>query len=186
MRILRIVYVLAVVFILIGGGLLILRAVQQPTPAPVPSDTSTDSGLVALPDGATMLAHQGTIGRQLVDWLASGEQTRTFELGGQQFVGRSAEPTPLSIGRLQRLVAMLRSYRDVDITIVGHCDATDDPAADTALGLARAQTVAHDLEAGGIGASRIAVDSRGGSQPIAGGRAANQRISIVLTHHQPT
>src|SRR3546814_4433770 len=70
------------------------------------SDWSSDvcSSDLALRDGSTMMAQQGSIGRQLVDWLAArGPGEKTFELGGQEFVGRSATPTPESIGRVSRL-----------------------------------------------------------------------------------
>src|SRR5258706_11027915 len=40
-----------------------------------------------------MVAAPGTVARELVDWLETDEQQRLFELGGQEFVGRSSEPT---------------------------------------------------------------------------------------------
>ena len=62
------------------------------------------SGIVALDDGSTLVAQKGTVGRDLVDWLAGrGDGERRFELGGHQFVGRTTEPTAETIGRLPRL-----------------------------------------------------------------------------------
>lgn len=186
MRISHVLYIGLAMCAMIGGGGLIWQSTRWPADQIVPTGPDTDTGLVALPDGSTMQAVKGTTKRQLVDWLASGEQSRAFELGGDQFVGRSPEPTPMSVARIKTLVGMMKSYPDVDILIVGHCDCTGDAAADSMLGTARANSVARYLQAGGIGRSRIAVDTRGGSQPVGDdntpeGRSANQRVSIVLS-----
>src|SRR3546814_6364900 len=94
------------------------------------------------------------LGRQLVDWLAArGPGEKTFELGGQEFVGRSATPTPESIGRVSRLVAMLRANTDVRVTIIGHTDPSGDKEADHALGIARAEALAQRLREGGVSRS---------------------------------
>jgi len=133
-----------------------------------------------------MVAKSGTVGRELVDWLASNEQSRSFELGGQEFLGRSAEPTMESKVRLLRLVTMLNANPDVKIHIVGHSDKTSDPAADRTLSEARAGAIAHALKDGGISQARISFEGQGGQQPIgdnrtADGRARNERVSIALT-----
>ena len=166
---------------------MVMKSCSAPSSHPVDKvASSADSGIVALPDGATMLARPGTVGRDLVDWLATKAHSRAFELGGQEFVGRSPAPTIESKARLPRLIAMLKAHPEVSIAIVGHCDRTDDPAADQRLSEARARSVADMLEAGGIAKDRIAVEGRGGAQPIAGDRTAedrarDERVSIVLT-----
>src|SRR5258707_7588460 len=154
------------------------------------SSSHTDScpsavtgGIVALPNGATMVAKNGTVGRELIDWLAGDEHSRSFELGGQEFTGRSAEPTMQSQVRLPRLIEMLKAHPDVRIEIIGHSDRSADRAADLALSETRAHNVAHALELGGISARRIAFEGHGGDQPIgddqlAGGRARKERGSI--------
>jgi outer membrane protein OmpA-like peptidoglycan-associated protein len=158
----------------------------QDRPAPETQASSGDIGIVALPDGSTLLAEEGTIGRELVDWLESGEKSRSFELGGQEFAGRSSEPTNEAAGRLPRLIALLKAYGNVGIRIIGHSDKSEDEAADQALSEERARAVAETIEAGGISRDRISVEGRGGNEPVADnaspeGRAHNQRVSIVLT-----
>lgn len=148
------------------------------------------SGIVALDDGSTLVAKKGTVGRDLVDWLAGrGDGRRSFELGGHQFVGRTMQPTGETIGRLPRLVAMLKANPDVKAMIVGHTDPSGDAKADTAIALERAQTLAGLLQDRGIAADRLKVESRGATQPVASndtpeGRAANQRVSLVLVREQ--
>ena len=39
--------------------------------------------IVALRDGSTLVAHPGTPGRAIADWLASGAHEGRFELGGR-------------------------------------------------------------------------------------------------------
>jgi hypothetical protein len=49
-----------------------------------------------------------------VDGLVSGNRvSHTFELGGHEFVGRTDHPTQKSMGRLPRLVAMLKANPEV-------------------------------------------------------------------------
>jgi outer membrane protein OmpA-like peptidoglycan-associated protein len=117
---------------------------------------SGDSDIVALRDRSTLHVPKGTVGRDLVDWLARSDATpATFELAGQQFVGRSAEPTPELIGRASRLVAVLRAHPEVSVTIVGHTAPSADAVADQALSLARAQRLVQLLASDGIRPARL-------------------------------
>jgi outer membrane protein OmpA-like peptidoglycan-associated protein len=133
-----------------------------------------------------LLVQKGTVSQELVDWLASGEATtRTFELGGHQFIGRTAEPTPEAIGRATRLLAMLRAYPDVTVTVVGHTDPSSDSEADQALSLARAQRLVQMLVSSGISSTRLLAVGHGSGEPLADnrtaeGRARNQRVTLVL------
>lgn len=148
------------------------------------------SGIVALDDGSTLVAKKGTVGRDLVDWLAGrGGGERSFELGGHQFVGRTMQPTAETVGRISRLVAMLKANPDVKATIVGHTDLSGNEKEDDAIALERATTLADLLQDRGIEAERLKIESRGASQPVAKndtaeGRAANQRVSLILTRAQ--
>lgn len=148
------------------------------------------SGLVSLQDGSTLIAEPGTVGRDLVDWLAAREPGRkVFELGGQEFIGRTAQPTSESLGRATRLIAMLRANPDVRMTIVGHSDPSGDERADIALSLARAQTLYRLVRDGGIAPARLEVLARGSSQPLLPNdspvnRARNQRVSLVLSRKE--
>jgi outer membrane protein OmpA-like peptidoglycan-associated protein len=148
---------------------------------------SGDVEVVALRDKSTLLVQKGSVGQDIVDWLARHDRaTRTFELGGDQFVGRTAEPTPEAIGRATRLVALLRANPDVTVTIVGHTVASSDAAADRALSVARAQHLLQTLASNGIRRERLRAEGHGSSEPLADnrtaeGRARNQRITLVLS-----
>jgi outer membrane protein OmpA-like peptidoglycan-associated protein len=151
--------------------------------------SAPSNDIVALRDGATMVAKPGTVGRELVDWLASDEQSRAFELGGEEFLNRSAEPTLESKVRMPRLIAMLKANPDVQVHVIGHSDRSSDPVADQTLSEARARIAVLTLKEGGVSASRVSFEGRGGEQPIADNRSAegrvrNQRVSIVLTRKQ--
>ncbi len=116
------------------------------------------SGIVSLRDGLTMIAQQGTVGRELVDWLAQRKAgQKSFQLGGQEFIGRSAEPTAESVGRIPRLAAMLRANPDVRATVIGHASASGDAKADMVLSEARAATLVSRLRGAGISADRLTV-----------------------------
>lgn len=158
-----------------------------------PSDLSGSeggTGLVALHDGSTMMAQPGTVGRDLVDWLAARRAgQKAFELGGQEFVGRTATPTAESIGRVPRLIAMLRANPDVRVTVIGHAAPSGNEQADRALGAARAEMLARLLREGGVSPDRISTDSKGSAVPLtssatAVGRARNQRVSLILSRNE--
>ncbi|MBC9032642.1 OmpA family protein [Sphingomonas sp. JC676] len=175
-------------------GLFVMMTASCNSATDTPAANATDAGvdnsaIVALHGGSTLIAERGTVGREIVDWLASSAPQGRFELGGRQFDGRSAEPTIEAQARLTRLIQMLKSDSDVHILLVGHSDRSADAAADQALSEARARAVRRILEASGIFSTRIKVEGRGGTQPIAddrtpAGRAQNQRVSLELTRHR--
>lgn len=164
-----------------------LKSCGEQQPADNRAAGGDAAGLVSLRDGSTLIAEPGTVGRDLVDWLAAREPGRkVFELGGQEFVGRTAQPTSESLGRATRLIAMLRANPDVRMTIVGHSDPSGDERADIALSLARAQTLYRLVRDGGVAPARLDVQARGSSQPLVpndspANRARNQRVSLILS-----
>lgn len=172
--------------ILLAAAIILSIRACQNQPSNVEIRDAEKAGLVALSDGSTLIAKDGTVGRDLVDWLASrGSARESFEVGGHQFVGRTMEPTAETLGRIPRLVAMLKANPDVKAVIVGHTDPSGDATADRVVALKRAQTLADLLEDGGIDAERLTVESVGASEPVASnetqkGRAANQRVSLIL------
>ena len=182
------ILLLAMFIVLVGAVAMAVKSCSDR--APPEHEVTDSSGLVALRDGSTMMAEHGTVGRDLVDWLAAGEEgQRRFELGGQEFVERTAEPTAESLGRIPRLVAMLRANPDVDVIVIGHTDNTQDAAADMALSLARARMLVGRLEAAGIEPERLKVEARGSAEPLASdataeGRRRNQRVSLVLVRDE--
>ncbi len=87
---------------------------------------------------------------------------------------------------LERQADMLKAhFTDLDIYVCGHTDSTGNITHNLALSLARAQTVARQLETLGIPKSRLKVQGFGSAYPVAGndtaeGKALNRRTEIVL------
>ena len=180
---------LGLFIIIVVTGSLALKSRMNAPAASAPDAGGDSPAVVSLHGGATLIAEPGTVGREIVDWLASDAPRGRFELGGRQFDGRSVEPTIEARARLPRLIAMLNSDSDVDVLLVGHSDRSADPTADQALSEARARAVRRMLEASGISSARIKFEGRGGTQPIGDdrtpvGRAQNERITLELTRHR--
>jgi outer membrane protein OmpA-like peptidoglycan-associated protein len=180
----RLLWITLFVALVVAAAMLINISTSRYRVDPPKTD---DFGLVALPDGATLIAKKGTVGRTAADWLDSGDRTaRWFELGGRQFEGKSVEPTAELLGRVSRLTAMLKAYRDVDVHIVGYSDASGDPDANLKISVDRAKRLARLLEKGGIDPERLSVAGRGSADPVgdnaaADGRALNQGLALRLS-----
>jgi outer membrane protein OmpA-like peptidoglycan-associated protein len=159
---------------------------QSALKGPTKETPIDDSSLVALRDGSVVVARKGTVGRDMMDWLANpNRQDRYFELGGQEFDGRSIEPTIESKVRIKRLVDMLKLHSDVFISIIGFTAATSDPVDDLRLSQGRAAWLAEALHDGGVPQARLITEGRGGADPIASnlhpeGRSRNERVALFL------
>ena len=170
------------------AGALVIRAQDQShhLASPTVSGSGTAS-IVGLRDGQTLVAAKGTVGREIVDWLASRQPgSRFFELGGQQFVGNTTEPTAESRARVGRLVSMLRANRDVSVRVIGYSDDSGRPLEDRQSSEARARRLVDEIAMHGIPARRLAFEGRGAADPIASnasaaGRARNRRVAILVT-----
>jgi outer membrane protein OmpA-like peptidoglycan-associated protein len=147
-------------------------------------------GVVSLRHGGTMVAPEGTVGRDIVDWLqsdAAGE--RYFELGGEQFIGNSAELAADAWPRVDRFVAMFKANPDVRARLVGYSDASGNAPADLNASAARARRVMTEIADGGIARSRLSFEGRGSANAIAdngtpAGRARNRRVAIILSRQR--
>ena len=161
------------------------QAARPPLKTAPPPDLSS---VVALPNGSVLTAPQGTVGRDMVDWLASSDRSeRLFELGGREFDGRSIEPTIESKVRIGRGIEILKAHPDVTVSVIGYTAATSDPAADLNLSRARADWIVNALHDGGIAHGRLTAEGRGGADPIGNnstpqGRARNERVAMLLRH----
>lgn len=143
-----------------------------------PFQTASDTSIIALRDGTTMVAASGTIGRDLVDWLAGNDPgPRGFAMGGNEFPAGSAIPTVESLGRIPRLVAMLKANGDVIVHIVGHAASSGDGRGDSTLGQARATALAEGLAEAGISRQRLSVEG----ETLPASDPAARDILLVLT-----
>jgi hypothetical protein len=182
-RLLLLAFALALIAA-IGLG---VKSCGQTPPEPVQRAPDL-SAVVALPNGAVLTAPKGSVGRDMVDWLASSDDSeRYFELGGHEYDGRAIEPTIESKVRIGRGVAILKANPKVAVHVIGYTAASDDPAADLKLSTARAEWLVSALEEGGIARSRLSAEGRGAADPIAdnatpAGRARNERVAMILRH----
>ncbi len=147
-------------------------------------DTTPPSAekIAILPDGVVMFAPDGTIARKLADWLESeSRDARYFEVGGEQFVGKNVDPTPIAKTRLKYLVCMLEAYPNVKATIIGFTDQSGPKAANRLLSQERAQRIVDLLIHAGISSDRLAAEGRGEEQPLLTGRPQdNERVGLLL------
>ena len=78
---------------------------------------------------------------------------------------------------------------DTDITIYGHTDSSGNDAINQPLSEKRAQSVADYLKNCGISSSRMTVEGKSSSMPVADnatkeGKAQNRRVEIYITANQ--
>lgn len=92
---------------------------------------------------------------------------------------------------LDDVVAKLKKFPGVRVTIVGHTDNVGSPEANLDLSRRRAASVKQYLVDGGIDESRIETDGKGDTEPVGdneteAGRAQNRRIVFDIVANEPT
>lgn len=83
-------------------------------------------------------------------------------------------------------VGLMTSQESVTLTVVGHTDDVGDDQLNLDLSLQRAQATADEFVRRGIDASRLSVEGRGETEPIATndteeGRSTNRRVEFLIT-----
>ncbi|AGH48479.1 MULTISPECIES: OmpA family protein [Sphingomonadales] len=174
---------LALIALLFG-----MKSCNRKAPEAAPPVASTAAvETLTLPGGGTISVAPGTIGHSLAKFLESSEPApKTFVFDNLNFDTASDALTPESQATVNTLVAILKAYPNVNAGVVGYTDNTGDPAANKALSLKRATTVAQSMIAGGIDAARLQTGGMGEANPIADngteeGRAKNRRTELVVT-----
>jgi outer membrane protein OmpA-like peptidoglycan-associated protein len=86
---------------------------------------------------------------------------------------------------LDRLATSLNQHPVTTVRIIGHTDSTGSDTVNNPLSVNRAAATRDYLVGRGVSASRIAIDGRGATQPIAdnatpAGRAMNRRVEIFI------
>lgn len=133
-------------------------------------ETNSVASVVGLRNGSTLFIPEGTVAREIADWLNSNRAgTRIFDVGGHQFVGTSDRLTGETRERLQRLAFMLRANRDVTLTVLAPSNASG----------SRASKVVEALAADGVPAEMLGIETLNASR--AGGK-----LSIVITRSGQT
>jgi outer membrane protein OmpA-like peptidoglycan-associated protein len=108
----------------------------------------------------------------------------TFE-SGVLFPYNSADVLPAGRENLRQLATSLRNYPGTTVLIVGHTDSSGSDEYNMGLSYRRAESARSFLAAQGIDASRVRVEGRGESEPIAdnstdAGRQQNRRVEIAI------
>ena len=108
----------------------------------------------------------------------------TFE-SGVLFPYNSADVLPAGRENLRQLATSLRNYPGTTVLIVGHTDSTGSDEYNMGLSYRRAESARSFLAAQGIDASRVRVEGRGETEPVAdnstdAGRQQNRRVEIAI------
>ncbi len=120
-----------------------------------------------------------------VEVIRSGELLMLrLPASGTFDVGQSAI-RPQAVSTVNEIGLILKRFNQSLVDVLGHTDATGTAAANNALSLRRAQSVAAQLRTRGVSTARVATRGYGASHPIADngteiGRATNRRVEIKL------
>ena len=115
------------------------------------------------------------------------ERGLVMTLGDVLFETGRAELKPGAVGKLEQLVAFLRTYPERTVTIEGHTDNVGGEDLNMDLSQRRADAVRGYLLQQGIDASRITATGLGESMPVTtnsteAGRQQNRRVEIVISN----
>ncbi len=97
---------------------------------------------------------------------ALGAQPRRVRIFIVNFVVGEAEMLPDSQPQLQESVAYIRGLNAVDVSVVGHADATGSAAVNRTLALQRAQNIQRALVTAGIEPRLLTIASYGSANPL--------------------
>ncbi len=101
------------------------------------------------------------------------------------FATDSAAISPAVTADLRQVSQSLVRYPDSTVQVVGHTDSDGEAAYNQALSERRANTVADQVQAGGVPYNRLRTLGRGEGQPVASnltpeGKAQNRRVEIII------
>ena len=108
---------------------------------------------------------------------------------GILFDTNKADLKQASKNELSQFATKMSDMVDTDITIYGHTDSSGNDAINQPLSEKRAQSVADYLKNCGISSSRMPVEGKSSSMPVADnatkeGKAQNRRVEIYITANQ--
>ena len=108
---------------------------------------------------------------------------------GILFDTNKADLKQASKNELSQFATKMSDMVDTDITIYGHTDSSGNDAINQPLSEKRAQSVADYLKNCGISSSRMTVEGKSSSMPVADnatkeGKAQNRRVEIYITANQ--
>ncbi|MBX2844602.1 MAG: OmpA family protein [Saprospiraceae bacterium] len=83
-------------------------------------------------------------------------------------------------GQFAQLLSDLDNFNDLNVKVIGHTDTVGEASSNLTLGMERAQSIKDYLINNGLAANRIALDSKGESQPISQDDAINRRVEVTV------
>jgi len=113
--------------------------------------------------GATQITGDTYTGEETVKYLATGVPDRVF------FATNKSVLTTASRDTLRKQAAWLRENKNINVTVVGHCDERGTREYNLALGDRRANAVKDYLLTYGISGGRLSVISYGKERPVNSG-----------------
>lgn len=153
-----------------------------------PAASPRQATSITLPGGARVSVDQGGSVHRLSDYLADRSATdvpKRFVFDDLKFETGSTQLTENGERTVDSLVAVLKSYPSVKVSLEGHTDTTGDAAANKALSEQRADAVKRMLVENGIAPDRVQAVGYGQERPVAdnntdAGRAKNRRLELVV------
>jgi hypothetical protein len=143
--------VAAAVVLLLAGPLLLVSTLAADEPV-VASNHGNDRLMFIA--GHTMLLEQGSVGRQIADWLKMGAaDTRAFEIGDQAFSPNSVELTPGGWSHLVHFAQIMKGHPALKAHILVSAQTTD--VALRRLEETRAKRLRDGIVAQGVAQSRV-------------------------------
>ena len=173
---------------LIAGAIILAALAWLSWPSSDVQQAARKLSELQLPGGVKISVPEGSFNYSVANWLASTTDTtvpKRFVFEDLNFETGSTALTPESVDTVNSLVAVLKAYPAVSVTLEGHTDNTGDPAANKQLSLARATAVKDLMVKGGVDESRITSAGLGQENPVAPndteqGRAKNRRLEMVV------
>ena len=142
-----------------------------------------------LSDGTELIIPNKGFEYQLVDFIESNkaiDKGAWYDMRRVLFDTGSANLDERSMGQIQNVANILKSYPNVNLKLGGYTDNTGNAAANKTLSANRAASVMKALIEKGVDASRLSAEGYGIEHPIASndteeGRQLNRRVSARVT-----
>lgn len=136
-----------------------------PSAVPAESLPGSQGPKVSLPNGVTLDAPSGGMEDRLVEFLkdpaAKPDENLWFDFTHLDFVPGTAQFAQGSRKEISNLVQILKAYPSVRIKIGAFTDSTGNDGVNRQLSKARAEAVAKELRAAGVGGQIAGVDGYG-------------------------
>lgn len=176
----------------IGGGLLwYMKGCNKPAAAPVVKVEEPKPAPAPAPEAATpaLTMPAGTEEANMLAFIMGKEElteTKWFNFPEIMFDVAKSTLKPESEAKLNNILAILKAYPTVKVTVGGYTDSDGNDAANLKLSDDRAKAAAAWLTSKGIAADRLNPKGYGEAHPVAPNdtpenKAKNRRISFHVT-----